>query len=178
MMKLGTKPAVLHVTWVLMLIGCAGSKAKTDAPPPPSAADATFGAAALDASSASLGADVSTLQDAAALDASDGGSGRPFAATAAEATDMINSAVDSRSSQLIECVAAARTRRKNAHTRISFDVGIDQEGVLIGVKTPKGQKDDHAFNECVRAALAGAPFPRSHAGVITVNRAFEDRLVH
>jgi hypothetical protein len=178
MMKLGTKPAVLHVTWVLMLISCAGSKAKTDVPPPPSVGDAAVIVTDLDAALATPLADASPVQAASAADASDATSGRPFAATAAEATDLINAAVDSRSSQLIECVAAARTRHKKPHARISFDVGIDQEGAFIGVKTPRGQKDDPAFNDCVRSALASAPFPRSHAGVITVNRAFEDKLVH
>jgi hypothetical protein len=102
---------------------------------------------------------------------------RPFANNPVEATSMINDAVDSRAAALIKCVEVARVRRKNAHGKIAVEIGIDQEGSLIGVKSPKGQPKDDAFNDCVRESLARANFPRSHAGVITVKRSFEDQAV-
>jgi hypothetical protein len=103
--------------------------------------------------------------------------GRPFANDSVEATSMCNDAVDSKSSTIIQCVQAARTRRKQEHGKIVVEIGIDQEGTLIGVKTPKGQPSDPVLNACVRDALVGANFPRSHAGVITVKRSFEDQAV-
>ena len=58
------------------------------------------------------------------------------------------------------------------------EVGIDQEGHMLGVKLPKGEKADKVLVDCVLAALSHAPFPRSHAGVITVRRTFEDKAVY
>jgi hypothetical protein len=103
---------------------------------------------------------------------------RPFASNSLEATSMINDAVDAQSTPLTKCIEAARARHKNLHGKISVEIGIDQEGTLIGVKTPKGQTHDATMNDCVRDALMGANFPRSHAGVITLKRTFEDQAVY
>jgi hypothetical protein len=50
--------------------------------------------------------------------------------------------------------------------------------MLIGVKSPKGVESDEALFACVREALRDAPFPRSHAGVVTVKKSFEDVWVY
>lgn len=102
----------------------------------------------------------------------------PFAKTAAEATGMIEEAVSSRTPTLTKCVDEARTRRKDPHAKVMVEIGIDQEGTLLGVKTVKGQPDDKVLNDCVQAALRGAPFPRSHSGVITIKKTFEDTVVY
>jgi nucleoid-associated protein YgaU len=174
-MNPGMKRAGLCVGWVLMLIACARSKPKVDAPasgqasPAPSAAvaDASAGAAA-------QGPDAPDASPAPPAQPADA---RPFASNAIEATSMMNDAIDAKGSSLIKCIEAARLRRKNAHGKIVVEVGIDQEGTLIGVKTPKGQPKDPVLSDCIRDALTGANFPRSHAGVITVKRSFEDQAV-
>ena len=102
----------------------------------------------------------------------------PFASNAVEATSLIDDAITSRANELDECVEAARTRRKSAHEKIVVEVGIDEEGHMLGVKLPKGGEADKALADCVLAALRGAPFPRSHAGVITVRKTFEDKAVY
>ena len=102
---------------------------------------------------------------------------RPFAKTSAEATSLIDDAVNTRQKELGRCVISAQERRKNPHAIVSVEIGIDQEGSLIGVKTPKGAVADKALNDCVRDALHGAPFPRSKAGVITMKKTFSDILV-
>jgi hypothetical protein len=123
--------------------------------------DATASATAPDAGS-----------PAAAADA------RPFAHNAEEATSFIDDAITSRSNDLVTCVNDARTRHKDIHAKIVVEIGIDQEGHLLGVKMPKGVKNDKPLTDCFLAALHGAPFPRSHAGVVTVRRTFEDKQVN
>lgn len=91
---------------------------------------------------------------------------------------MIDDIIETRRDAIIGCVQDARKRRGDARARVEFELGIDQEGVLIGVKTPKGVKDDQAFNDCVRDALRPVLFPKSSAGVITVRKAFSDQLVY
>ncbi len=149
------------VLGIVALVACGGSRVKGEA------------------NSASVA--IADAGDAYALasaqDSGDGAPARPFASNSLEATTMVNAAIDDRSGPLGQCVVAARARRRNEHGRIVFEVGVDQEGVLIGVKTPKGQRDDPILNECVRTVLAGAAFPRSHAGVITVQRSVEDQQV-
>ena len=102
---------------------------------------------------------------------------RPFASNGAEATSMIDDAVEKKAGPILKCVEAARTRRKTPHGKIAIEIGIDQEGTLIGVKTAKGQPKDGALDDCMRQALADAPFPRSHAGVITLTKTFEDQPI-
>jgi hypothetical protein len=167
------------------LLGCAGGNPRVE--PQASQANqaanqasvgsvAEAGAAAVTtASSAGVGA-ASTAAPEAGAPAQP--PARPFANNALEATSMINDAVDAQSGPLGKCIEAARARHKNLHGKISVEIGIDQEGTLIGVKTPKGQASDTVMNDCVRDALTGANFPRSHAGVITLKRSFEDQAVY
>jgi hypothetical protein len=103
---------------------------------------------------------------------------KPFAKTPEEATALIDDAVSNRGSALIRCVESSQVRKKDPHAKVVVEIGIDQEGILIGVKSAKGAAEDAPLNECVRLALAGAPFPRSHAGVITIKKTFEDAKVY
>ncbi len=96
----------------------------------------------------------------------------PFAGSTAEATAMISSAVDKRRTEIGICVRDFRKRKKMAHERVAVSFGIDQEGKLLGV-TSKG-KEDGELKTCVQEAVKGAPFPRSHAGVITITKTYEE----
>jgi hypothetical protein len=102
----------------------------------------------------------------------------PFAATSLEATNLIDAAIDARASGLVKCVEAARPKRKNPHAKILVEVGLDQEGHLLGVKAPPGAPADPDLYACAQAALQGANFPRSHAGIITVVKSFEEQAVY
>jgi hypothetical protein len=108
----------------------------------------------------------------AAADA--GGDERPFAGSSAEATTLISAAVDRRSTDISACVREFRVRRKLAHDKVAVSFGIDQDGRVLGV-TSKG-KEDAMLKACIQDALKGASFPRSHAGVITVTKTYEDLL--
>jgi hypothetical protein len=145
------------VAMTCLLIACGGSKAAPVATvpvTPPAASEASAG----DAGAAKVE--------------------RPMAKTSAEATAFIDEAVNQRQPQLAKCVAEARERIKDAHAPLATEIGIDQEGALIGVKTPKGSTLDLKLNDCVREALQGAPFPRSKAGVITVKKSFTDGVIY
>jgi hypothetical protein len=154
------------VAMTCLLIACGGSKPASTTP----------GASAGEAPTASQGAaapSAATVSDAAPPKAE-----RPRAATSAEATTLIDEAVNQRLPQIAACVTEARERLKDAHAPLATEIGIDQEGALIGVKTPKGSKVDLKFNDCVRDALKGAPFPRSTSGVITVKKSFSDGVIY
>jgi hypothetical protein len=110
-----------------------------------------------------------TPADAGSADAD---AGQPFAGSIAEATTLIGAAVDKRGMEIGSCVREFRERRKLARERVAISFGIDQEGKLLGV-TSKG-KEDVELKSCVQEALKGAPFPRSHAGVITVTKTYEE----
>jgi hypothetical protein len=109
--------------------------------------------------------------------AQDGGGARPFASTAEEATHLIDAAVDSRREGLLKCVVSSRARKADPHASVTLELGIDQQGKLIGLKLPKGVQDD-ALIACARDALRDAPFPTSHAGVVSVKKTFEDEVVY
>jgi hypothetical protein len=130
-----------------------------------------------DASSSNVATAPKNATDAGAAAASgDGGSGdeRQFAGSTAEATALISAVVDKKGSQIGVCVRDFRLRKKLARERVSVSFGIDMEGKLLGV-TSKG-KEDNELKTCVQDALKGAPFPRSHAGVITVTKTYEELL--
>ena len=146
-----------------LFAACGGSK------PPPAAAESQAPAQPAAASQSDGGA--------AAADAS-AAAERPFAKSGAEASELIDKAVEARHDRLKKCVDELRARRKDPHAKIVVELGIDQEGMLIGVKAPKGAINDDALFGCVREALRDAPFPRSHAGVITVKKSFEDVWVY
>ena len=106
--------------------------------------------------------------------ASDGGAAqKPFAGSAQEATQLIGNAVDKNSADVMKCVAEYRVRKNLPHERVTISMGIDQEGRLLGATLPKG-KTDATLSECVQRVLAGAPFPRSHNGVISITKSYEE----
>jgi hypothetical protein len=92
---------------------------------------------------------------------------------------MIQSVIDTRMKPLLVCVDAYRHSAKGAgHKPVVVDIGIDQEGTLLGVIPPNPKHPlDPAMKDCMTAALHGLPFPRSHAGIITVRQSFEDQIL-
>ncbi len=181
-MKHGIAAVGSAVVVTMIAIGCGGPP-KTAAPPTGETAGATATASApstaTDATDGGAAAAASTTgANAAPADAGPSGPPeKPFAHNAEEATSFIDDAITSRSNELVACVNEARTRKKDPHAKIVVEVGIDEEGHLLGVKMPKGAKPDKPLVDCILSAVRGAPFPRSHAGVITVRRTFEDRAV-
>ena len=129
-----------------------------------------------DASSAGTAssATANDAPDAAGAGGDAGTSEPPFAGSAAEATALISAAVDKKGTEIGTCVREFRERKKLARERVSVSFGIDMEGKLLGV-TSKG-KEDAELKACVHRALEGARFPRSHAGVITVTKTYEELL--
>ena len=79
---------------------------------------------------------------------------------------------DKKGSEIGACVREFRVRKNLARERVSISFGIDMEGRLLGV-TSKGKEDDE-LKRCVQRALDGAQFPRSHAGVITVTKTYQE----
>lgn len=120
-------------------------------------------------------ADASTPATSSTDAGADAGSDRPFAGSAAEATQLITDVVDKKQNQIGKCVQEFRYRTHLAHDKVSVSMGIDQEGRLIGVTLPKG-KEDKELTACVQKELRDARFPRSHAGVITITRSFEEMV--
>lgn len=98
---------------------------------------------------------------------------RPFAGSAQEATQLISDIIDRKTDAIARCVKEYRQRKHLAHERVEISVGIDQEGNVLGVTLPKGKKDDQLAG-CVMDVLRGASFPRSHAGVITMTKSYEE----
>jgi hypothetical protein len=139
-------------------LGCGGGDRPADAP-----AATTKATATRDAGSGDAGAAAAALDD------------RPFAGSTAEATTMISNAVDQRRKEIGACVREFRARKKIGQERVAMSFGIDQEGRLLGV-TSKG-KEDRELKDCVQEAVRGAPFPRSHAGVITITKSYEELVI-
>jgi hypothetical protein len=100
---------------------------------------------------------------------------RPFAGSAAEATQLIQQALEKKMDGMNECVKQFRYRKHLAHERIEVAVGIDQEGHVLGVTLPK-RKPDEELSKCIQVAVKDAPFPKSHSGVITVTQSFEEMV--
>lgn len=111
---------------------------------------------------------------ASGADAGGGETERPFAGSVAEATSMISNIVDKKGVAIGKCVHEFRVRKKLTKERVSVSFGIDMEGKLLGV-TSKGKEDDE-LRTCIQEALKDAAFPRSHAGVITVVKTYEELL--
>lgn len=170
-----TRPSRVGVLMMLVLFACGGGGSPSATAPTGSTAPSA--SAAPSSSSATAATATGQPSAVASVDASKPPE-RPFAKTQGEALGLIDTAISARQKEIFACVAAARQKRKDPHADISIDIGIDQEGTLIGVKPPKGQTADEAFSSCMRAALSGAMFPRSNAGVITVNKKFSDQLVY
>lgn len=144
--------------WFVLLAACGGGSKDANAPKP-------------DPSAAASSAKAEGAPDAGA----EAGSDRAFAASAAEATQLITDAVDKKQSEIAKCVQQYRFRTHLAHEKVSVNMGIDQEGRLIGVTLPKN-KEDKELTACVQKELKDAKFPRSHAGVITITRTFQEMV--
>lgn len=138
------------LVWILFVAGCAGGAASPTASPA-GTASAPASAPAPSASSAE----------------------RAFAGSPLEATQLIGAVLEQRSVEMNKCIAEYRKRKNLPHERVEVSVGIDQNGKLIGATLKKG-KTDQALTECMQNALANAPFPRSHAGIITTTKSYED----
>jgi hypothetical protein len=110
--------------------------------------------------------------DAGAKDAAATPPERPFAASVAEASEMISAVVDKKHTEIAKCVRDYRTRKNLQRQQVAVSFGIDQEGKLLGV-TAKG-KEDSELQSCIQEVLRGAPFPRSHSGVISVTKTYEE----
>lgn len=102
----------------------------------------------------------------------------PFASTPLEAQSLIQEQIGVRMTVLWKCVSDYRTKNGEPHKALVVDIGIDQEGTLLGVASPNPKKDlDPALRDCIMGALHGLPFPRSHAGIITVRQTFTDQQI-
>ncbi len=101
---------------------------------------------------------------------------RPFASTPLQAQSLIQEQIDGRMRELWSCVATYRKGVGDDHKVVVVDIGIDQEGNLIGVAAPTPRKAelDPTMRACIMGVLHDAPFPRSHAGIITVRQTFKD----
>jgi hypothetical protein len=104
---------------------------------------------------------------------------KPFAKTALEAQSLIQEQIDAHIKPLWKCVEQLRKTKGDPHKAVVVDIGIDQEGNLLGVTTANAKQGelDQATRDCMLAALHGLPFPRSHAGVITVRQSFTDEVI-
>jgi hypothetical protein len=104
---------------------------------------------------------------------------RPFAKTALEAQSLIQEQVEAHIKPLWKCVEQLRAAKGDLHKAIAVDIGIDQDGNLIGVTmaNAKHSELDTTTRDCMLGALHGLPFPRSNAGVITVRETFKDERI-
>jgi hypothetical protein len=104
---------------------------------------------------------------------------RPFAKTAVEAQSLIQEQIDGHIKLLWKCVDQLRKTKSNPHMAVTVQIGIDQEGNLLGVTTANAKQGDldPTTRDCMFSALHGLPFPRSHAGVITVRQSFTDEAI-
>jgi hypothetical protein len=100
---------------------------------------------------------------------------RPFAGSTAEATQLVSAAMETTRDGMATCVSAYRKRKNVAHARVEVQVGIDQDGNLLGAALAKGGQDDE-LSACVTRALQNAPFPRSRGGVISFTKVYEEFL--
>ncbi len=166
--------------WTLAVVcGACGGAGKVDAPAEsvsPAGALASTGPASSSPDLQDGGAARAAVHDAAVPEAAL--PERPFASTPAEATSLIDAAIDAKVVEMARCVEAARAQRKNPHQKISVEVGIDQQGHLMGVKAPPGGQKDPDLFACVQGVLTGANFPTSHAGIITVTKSFEEQALY
>lgn len=104
---------------------------------------------------------------------------RPFAKTALEAQSLIQEQIDGHIKPLWKCVDQLRKSKGDPHKAVTVDIGIDQEGTLIGVTTANAKQGelDPTTRDCMLAVLRGLPYPRSHAGVISVRQSFTDEVI-
>jgi hypothetical protein len=105
---------------------------------------------------------------------------RPFAHSPTEATGIIQREIDVRMPALWDCVQAYRKANRDAHQTIVVNLGIDEDGNLLGVASgdPKHGDVPMPVRRCILKALHDAAFPRSHAGIITVRQTFQDTAIY
>src|SRR5437867_2854775 len=120
-MKTGMMKAASRVAAAMMCVACGGAPKE-----PAQAASAAGTSASADASAPAASVDAAPAQPPPPE--------HPFAKTAAEATGLIDDAITARAAQLNKCVEDVRTRRKDPHAKVQVEIGIDQEGTLLGVK--------------------------------------------
>lgn len=152
--------ALISVVTAAVIVACGAGAAGGSGPGAPSAASAKEGSDGGAATTAASAADAAPAP-------------RPFAGSAAEATQLIGVAVDKNAAAVMKCVSEYRARKNLPHERVTISMGIDQEGRLLGATLPKG-KTDTPLSECVQTALANAAFPRSHSGVISITKSYEE----
>ena len=161
--------ALVSVASAGFLVACgpagAGAGVPGAAPGAASAKEGSDGGAATNARAGAYAAPAPAPAPAPAL--------KPFAGSAAEATQLIGVAVDKNADAVKKCVSEYRARKNLPHERVTISMGIDQEGRLLGATLPKG-KTDAPLSDCIQAALATAAFPRSHSGVISITKSFEE----
>jgi hypothetical protein len=118
-------------------------------------------------------------QGDAGIAAADARVERPFAKTALEAQSLIQALIDAHIKPLWKCVEQLRAAKGDPHKAVTVDIGIDQEGNLLGVTTVNAKQGglDPTTRDCMFGALHGLPFPRSHSGVITVRQSFTDEVI-
>lgn len=145
-----------RILLAIVLTACGGGSSQPAANPAP--ADAKAASKAADAGAA----------DAAPAE-------RPFAGSVSDATQLISVAIDKKNDDVAKCVREYRVRKKLEGKRVAVSMGIDQEGRLLGVTLPKGQTDVE-LSACIQNALKDALFPKSHAGVISVTRTYEEMV--
>jgi hypothetical protein len=140
------------------ILSCAGPQSSATA-----AAPAGGGGAPGDAGAAAIDAKVE----------------RPFAKNAVEAQTLIQEQIDTHIKPLWKCVEQLRAAKGDPHKPVAVDIGIDQEGNLLGVTAANAKQGelDPTTRDCMFGALHGLPFPRSHSGVITVRQTFTDELI-
>lgn len=128
---------------------------------------------------ASPGAAGSAAPADAGVAAADSKVERPFAKTAIDAQSLIQEQIEAHLKPLWKCVEQLRAAKGDPHKAVTVDIGIDQEGNLIGVTAANAKQAelDPTTRDCMFAALHGLPFPRSHAGVITVRQSFTDEVI-
>jgi hypothetical protein len=128
---------------------------------------------------ATTAAPVGSTGDAGGTAAADAMPERPFARTAIEAQSLIQEQIDAHIKGLWRCVDQLRKAKGDPHMKVTVHIGIDQEGNLIGVTSANAKQGDldPTTRDCMFAALHGLPFPRSHAGVITVRQSFTDEAI-
>src|SRR5580692_1689466 len=105
--------------WILVLLatGACGGPPKVDAPSGAAPVASSDPAAVNVAGQVQdAGAAHASVQDAAVPEAA--APEHPFAATPAEATTLIDDAINARVGDLARCVETARARRKNPHQKI------------------------------------------------------------
>jgi hypothetical protein len=141
----------------IFLTACGGGASQPAANPAPA-----------DAKAASKNADAGAADAAAPAE-------RPFAGSVSDATQLISIAIDKKNDDVARCVREYRVRKKLEGKRVAVSMGIDQEGRLLGVTLPKGQTDLE-LSACIQSALKDALFPKSHAGVISVTRTYEEMV--